>query len=1046
MTVLSKRTLNGKPYRILVGAPPSAASSYTSNASSTGGNVGAPITLTFAPVGGSWPAGEVITPSVSGVTGTFSPATIAASGSGVATCTFTPAEPGTALLSSSTSPAMTDDTGALAYTVNGAGGDGGGSAPGALTDIVWHQPFALDPIAPDYAIAGWLSPVGGIGPYTWAITDNDCYTPYGANGTVRVFAYAPNTKPTSFTAVCTDARGVSVSKVATVNLASGSPTLTCNDINPANNCTVDTFYNGPLLRPTASGSGTLSVTLRDGSPSTQWTEQYGLIRWYQGGAATIPAATYPLTLHYNDGTDRTLNYDLQIVAPAPIDFIEFIPGTVSTSMLANAVVGRACATTPNNAPSWTLADASGTFQIDRATGIVSVAQQPASAGPVTFTITVADATATYTQSFTVTVQQGTTLPSGNMSFAALTTSFFNDTSGNVLGAPAVSGVTGTKQWSLVSQTGFNPTADGAFGYSNPARYAIDASTGQIAAAPLLSAGLDGVSAATDQLVVSCTDGINTCTATLPVTVNWAAVSKTVHIGRGKAAVYGQTGAVVGYETVKDAKLALVTTFDAVHAGTYKLLVYWDSDPDYYNDMSGYGTRYPWAGPIIIEGVPSGSGDLPRTGGLSTNLQPGGVDGSGKAYWQFGNGDFVLRAMEVSCVHGDNPLGGLSGVTKNGASYGNSTVQNCVLRDNDVNILAGHVHGQFFIDHCEFGNFGTEHSGAGALHGIYLDGASGAEICYNVFRRGTFGHNIKSRASGVRIHHNRIFDGLSGSASSLIDLCEAGVNEVDNNVIVKGPMALGPNIIQFGEEALAYSSTPRWQENTLSVHDNTIVGGLMAGGHPGGPNVVFHVHVPNAHGVGSTATIANNAIWNYPGGAIVKDDTRWTAQGSTTVSGNTTLALPPTIDMTRPYLPGNLPALGPLFYHTLFGQDDFNNFESAYQYQDRDQIVVASAASAGTALCTIHATNHLAEQGAGTANPWGPGTTWSIITDGVYYPEQNPFPNPWAAAGKYAVSANGDGSAVLSVAGALATGVDYVQLRATAPNGALSDSRYPVVVT
>jgi len=163
-----------------------------------------------------------------------------------------------------------------------------------------------------------------------------------------------------------------------------------------------------------------------------------------------------------------------------------------------------------------------------------------------------------------------------------------------------------------------------------------------------------------------------------------------------------------------------------------------------------------------------------------------------------------------------------------------------------------------------------------------------------------------------------------------------------------------------------------------------------------------------------------------------------------IVGNTIAALPFIASTTRPYLPGNMPALGGLEYHFSYN-DNYKNFETVWQYGDRDQISVSASAGEGVTLVVIRATNDLDAQGRGTPNPFGAGTSWSIITDPQYYASANP--NPWAGAGKYAIVAQSDGFCVLQT-GAMArtSGVDFVQVRAIAPNGTKSDIRYTVTVT
>ncbi|MBV8913489.1 MAG: hypothetical protein JOZ05_10680, partial [Acetobacteraceae bacterium] len=321
----------------------------------------------------------------------------------------------------------------------------------------------------------------------------------------------------------------------------------------------------------------------------------------------------------------------------------------------------------------------------------------------------------------------------------------------------------------------------------------------------------------------------------------------------------------------------------------------------------------------------------------------------------------------------------------------------------------------------------------ACHNLYIGNAGKLIFRYNVTRRATLGHLLKCRAMVSEIHDNRFFDGLGGSASCNIDLPNGGQATIQNNVFVKGAMAMNPYCIQYGAEGVSASL------NTLVVQNNTIAVETLAGSHYGTPSAVAYYHLINANGQGSSAQITNNALWLSP------QSTSYTTfnsapAGAVTETGTTSLTLPPTLDMTRPYLSGTLPILGTLYRHTLYGQDDFQNFEGVLQLQDREQIVVPHTATPGAVLCTVTAHSDLVSG----AEQFGSGTTWAIVTDPVYYSVLNP--NPWAPAGRYAIGTNADGTGTLSVAGTLASGVDWVQLRATAPNGTtLCDSRYPILV-
>ncbi len=906
------------------------------------------------------------------------------------------------------------------------------AAPPALSGVTWHQAYALDPAAQDATVVGYLRPVGGIGPFTYSISGNSGYNLADGNGLVRVLFYAPNSQGATFQATVTDGRGVTSPPITvTVNVAASGPITTINDPLPATNCTKNPT-NAPIFR--LQGGGTV-LDRTTGAASAQWSTQYDYIRSANG----LPAlGTYPLTIQYPGRPDFV--FDVPLVAYTPIGYIEFNPSVVSTSMLANSGIGKALATTPNNSPYWTVQDPSGTVQTTTG-GDFSVAKQPAAVGPLTFSITVYDNNASYTKSITIQVVQGNTLAPSNMSFANCATGCTNDVYNFAIGVPVVAGIAGTPQWSLVSQTGFNPVAVSS---GVPARYTIAASSGAMAAQTILSGNLDGVSSAIDTLMVSCTDGVNTCTAPFNFAVSWAAISKTLHVGRGKSVAAGLGGPnPSGYETMAAARYQCMTA----HAGTYHMLVYADADPDYYTNDNGtktqdYSLRYPWQGPIIIEGVAANGVTMPRMGGAASLNAPGGQDMRGKGFFVSGDGDAVFKNLEISGCHDaySDGVHGVEAIRKDGAVAGNITVQRCWLHDNDNNFLTAFGQQQGLIEYNFFENGGTSHVSSGACHNAYLGEMTRVVFRNNVSRRVNVGHLVKSRAQIVEIYYNRFIDGLTGTASACIELPFAGQASIYSNVVEKGGMAFGPDAIRYGAEGMP------WDVNTLTVHDNTVSVLTLPGSHYGTPSFVGFFYGTSPTGVPATATIANNSLWL--GAGVSKFNFYGAANATITDTGTTMLAAPPALDETRPDVSGSMPA--PQFMYRLQGQDDFSNGApnsiqgGVQQIGDRDQIQIsASGTAGGTVICNLRASNDLGAQGTSggsVGNPFAAGTTWAISTAGTYYGN-----TPWAAAGKYAVTANSDGTAALKVSGALAKGVDYVQLLATAPGGQTALYRYPIVV-
>jgi len=97
---------------------PASATSYTQVLSAASGSTPPPLTITYAPVGGNWSSGVVLTPSVSGITGTFNPVTLSPTGSGSIQSVFTPSSVGVGSLAVTNSGALTNP--ATATYINNA--------------------------------------------------------------------------------------------------------------------------------------------------------------------------------------------------------------------------------------------------------------------------------------------------------------------------------------------------------------------------------------------------------------------------------------------------------------------------------------------------------------------------------------------------------------------------------------------------------------------------------------------------------------------------------------------------------------------------------------------------------------------------------------------------------------------------------------------------------------------------------------------------------------------------------------------------------------
>jgi len=98
---------------------PAAATAFTTALSSSSGTVGNAVTLTVAPTGAAWPSSVVLSPAVTGLSGTFAPTTRTPSGTTAATFDFRPSTAGSGTISVSASPSMTGPAG-LTYQATAA--------------------------------------------------------------------------------------------------------------------------------------------------------------------------------------------------------------------------------------------------------------------------------------------------------------------------------------------------------------------------------------------------------------------------------------------------------------------------------------------------------------------------------------------------------------------------------------------------------------------------------------------------------------------------------------------------------------------------------------------------------------------------------------------------------------------------------------------------------------------------------------------------------------------------------------------------------------
>jgi hypothetical protein len=248
-----------------------------------------------------------------------------------------------------------------------------------------------------------------------------------------------------------------------------------------------------------------------------------------------------------------------------------------------------------------------------------------------------------------------------------------------------------------------------------------------------------------------------------------------------------------------------------------------------------------------------------------------------------NANLTIQGFTFTGGSDGSPDGNVAGIRLQGgnlnASYCSFTgMQEGLLADPDQTATVA-------IDHCFFLDNGT---GDGLTHNLYVGSVKSLLVTNSLFEGAVVGHEIKSRALSTTIEHNVIVDGPTGTASYDIDIPNAGVAVIEDNIIEKGADASNTYAIHYGGETqFSYA------QNSLLVSGNTIINDL--------PDSVTSVAVLNqsaVNGLNVTAQIQGNSLYNYQPANI--------AIGNANVSGNTALATEPVYSTQSPL--GALPAV------------------------------------------------------------------------------------------------------------------------------------------
>lgn len=285
----------------------STATAYTTALSSASGVTGAPVTMTFTPTAGAWPASGVLTPTAGGtLAGTFSPTSITlVASSAPVTLTFTPSSAsGTSggLNSSVASPTMTNTTGSLTYSVVTA------------TATAYTTSLSVSHAAVGVAVTATFTPTGGSWPGSEAITLTNVGLTGSWSGASGGTLSGSVLTPTAGGAACSANFTPTAASAGTIN-STTSPSIT--NTSGGQSYTADavatSFSTAPTSVTVASGAATtLTFTLAGGVAGP--TQTFGLALVTVAGSFSNPvngtvAGTGPYTFTPTTGSSAASSVD-----------------------------------------------------------------------------------------------------------------------------------------------------------------------------------------------------------------------------------------------------------------------------------------------------------------------------------------------------------------------------------------------------------------------------------------------------------------------------------------------------------------------------------------------------------------------------------------------------------------------------------------------------------------------------------------------------------------------------------------------------------------
>jgi hypothetical protein len=708
-----------------------------------------------------------------------------------------------------------------------------GSGGGAQTLTIIARHLTITAADTFVSPAVWCLAGGGIGPYTYtfAVSGNTPEQSVGFSGYYYFMnsemngTASFNTNPTTARAGTTDTLTLMVTDstnataTTTISITYAAADANVIRIGPdyfyTNIANPNTQFLGiGVALPSYTSDATTSFVEPSGYFTVQWQGVNGGYIIPTSTTTWPPAGVYPITLNISEG-DNSLSQIVYVyvIADTSTAFIQFTPAAVlSTSLPSGFVVGQAvCGGDPDNTYAWTVSPTDIFAVSDN--GLVTFTGVPTTAGSVAMTLTVADGDQTHSQTFDVDVLQGNVISSANMT-ADISSDLTNAISSGLLTTPSVTGFTPT-QWVLIGKYGIGT------------RYSI-ASNGVVSIIGALSyqTAADGTNF-DDVLMIIATDGINTCS--LNVTVPVAAASGPT--------VYIIPTDMESPPTVSGAQYPSLTSAFAsigwqnVVAGT-TFVVYPSPSRTYYLDDGcdiasgiGCGGQITQIVPLTIMGAPG-----------ETFPYFSGSDGA-KGFFDGTHFDLTLKNLEIGNVTGY----GLSGEPNFCAIYkeascssGNITIDNCYIHDSDNGVARGCPGSKIFITNSRVSHCGV--GDAGFTHNFYVE----ADLIYanNILSDTVFdGHVFKTRSQNTIITNSRLYDGMLGSASNIIDLPQGGLSSITNCVLHKGPNGQNPYMIKYADpndQANIIGSSADGQHNTLTITGCTLI---LDPGAPGEGNVM-----------------------------------------------------------------------------------------------------------------------------------------------------------------------------------------------------------------